>query len=258
MNDDRYLKLLKKDIHDIGFSQYVVDCLYWRGYKTIGDIADLTVQDFMKIGGIGVKYCNEIVMKLESLGLNVVDLKAGKEIGNSPKKLEKPSHMPYPNNLIAAIDDDFSEKIKNKHITFEHRLGLSYALSLHLSEDEKNIVLLRYKSLWSLEEIGRQYRLSRERIRQIIRRSIEKLKQSRYMIDNGLDAYIEYRIEQEVDQRIESLLHDEYMRGYQDGQRFKPVSSSDNTLTKVFFCDNGECPYSAQNIKDCKKHCGLL
>lgn len=81
------------------------------------------------------------------------------------------NNSPYPYNLIEVIYDERCEGPYD-----EDRLkGLEYVLGL-LSERERQILGDRYEDELTLDETGRKYNITRERIRQIEAKAIRKLR----------------------------------------------------------------------------------
>ena len=87
----------------------------------------------------------------------------------------------YPYNLLVDIfggwgedinDDDF---IANQEMSPDQKDGLDFALNT-LAEREKHCVILKYRENKTLEEIGNEYNVTRERIRQVIAKATRKLR----------------------------------------------------------------------------------
>lgn len=133
------MKLYNKDITTVGFSEYVVDCLYWRGYKTVGKIAKMTVQDLLEIGGIGEKYCSEIVDKMAELGIKLVDLRDE----NPPHTYALSRKYPYPQNLIADAKNIDPNELEFEIYSPDRIKGIAVALAT-LTEQEETMIILRY------------------------------------------------------------------------------------------------------------------
>lgn len=91
-------------------------------------------------------------------------------MGKISNKLAK---QPYPYNLVAAIYQD--EERSKTTLDEDQVKGLEYALGT-LTERERLIILLRYNELFTLEEAGRKFHITRERCRQIEAKSLKKLR----------------------------------------------------------------------------------
>ena len=104
----------------------------------------------------------------------------------------------YPENLVTDIglnlvfDDGVYQELTADQID-----GLDHALSTILPR-EKDIILLRYQEQKTLQEIGDQYGVTKERIRQIVNKALRKLQhQSRIvLIKSGYkDGELKLKIE---------------------------------------------------------------
>ena len=84
--------------------------------------------------------------------------------------------VPYPQNLITDVGLQyvFGEETYTE-LSSEQNEGLEHALST-LLEREQDMLRLRYQEHKTLQEIGDQYGLSRERIRQIVAKGVRKLR----------------------------------------------------------------------------------
>jgi DNA-directed RNA polymerase alpha subunit len=58
-----------------------------------------------------------------------------------------------------------------------------------LTEREKNVILLRYKEKQTLEQVAQEFELTRERIRQIETKAIQKLKSKKDIFFDSFDEY---------------------------------------------------------------------
>ena len=223
------MKLYSKDITTVGFSRYVIDCLYWRGYKTIGKIAEMTVQDLLEIGGIGDKYCSEIVDKMAEIGIKLIDLRDE----NPPRSYDSPRKYPYPQNLIAAVKNINPCDMEAEHYSPDRMKGIAVALAT-LTEQEETMIILRYKHSAKFEQIGGFYGLTRERARQIIKTALRKISHPsrRILLEKGLEEYIENIVNSRVEARVKFMLHDEYMRGYSDAME-DAETGKDSHMKKV-------------------------
>lgn len=78
--------------------------------------------------------------------------------------------------------DKFDNKLKEKGNSFSFFLALEKIFS-DIQERPKNIILERYGvkngKVKTLEEIGKEYKITRERVRQIIRETIKKIKKGK-------------------------------------------------------------------------------
>ena len=109
-----------------------------------------------------------------------------KEKKRKPMESEK---IPYPENLLTDIGlEHIFGKAEYVPLDEDQMAGLSHALK-SIREREQDMIRLRYEEKKTLQEIGDQYGLSRERIRQIVAKGIRKLRHpSRTVfIRDGLD-----------------------------------------------------------------------
>lgn len=211
------------------FSEYVRNCLYRHGYRTVGHLARMTAQELLTIKGIREPQCSEIVNTLAKLGVMIPEYRE-----NPPSLIyDTARKLPYPQNLIYDIfgGETYGRDIE-KLMGPDHIRGLAVALAM-LSDQDETMLLLRYKHLYSYEEVGKHYQLTKERARQIIREALRKLRhpsQSK-LIAFGLNRYIEDRAAHEAQIISEHLLYDEYIRGYRDGIEDTPEKHQE-------FCQN--------------------
>lgn len=78
---------------------------------------------------------------------------------------------PWPYNLVDKIIDDRCDWI----LTDDHLAALDRAMEI-LTDQQRDIVLSYYQQNKTLEDIGRKYNVTRERIRQILMRSARKMR----------------------------------------------------------------------------------
>lgn len=103
---------------------------------------------------------------------------------------------PWPYNLLEVV---FQKQIDTV-MTEDQIKGLNYVLVNKLTERETHCLLEYYQEERSLSDIGKMFNVTPERIRQIIRKAIRKLRSpmmSRYIL-NGYDLETEFRKEAAV------------------------------------------------------------
>lgn len=66
-------QILDSAIEDLDFSVRTYNCLKRASINTIGDLVARTEQDMMKVRNLGKKSLEEVVLKLEELGLSLAD-----------------------------------------------------------------------------------------------------------------------------------------------------------------------------------------
>lgn len=118
---------------------------------------------------------------------NTIDYAASKGIEvvtNNPdfkpkekrRKLMESEKIPYPKNLLSDIGLELVfGKPEYTSLNDDQMAGLAHALTT-IREREQEMIRLRYEQKKTLQEIGDQYELSRERVRQIIAKGVRKLR----------------------------------------------------------------------------------
>jgi len=130
---------------------------------------DASDEDIRKI--MGIRYPGEPTVKAEV---------KSKE-PPKPKAL-RPQQMPWPENLITEIGlETVFGTDSYTPLSGDQLEGLEYALDL-LKEKEKTAVILRYKEHKTFKETGDHFSLSTERMRQIIKKCIRKLRHPGRMV----------------------------------------------------------------------------
>ena len=74
--EDRKEKVLEMSIEELDLSVRSFNCLKRAGINTVEDIISHTDEDMMKVRNLGRKSLEEVISKIESLGLS---LKKGEE-----------------------------------------------------------------------------------------------------------------------------------------------------------------------------------
>lgn len=100
-------------------------------------------------------------------------------------KIDYGCYAPWPYNLAEDILDSDAF---NDIMTADQADGLQYLLDKHISEREKDILLMRYRDGMTFEEIGKIIHVGRERVRQIAAKTIRTLRHPVHAnyIRNGL------------------------------------------------------------------------
>ena len=245
--------LYGKDIQKEGFfSEYVRNCLYRGGYRTVGHLARMTAQELRTIKGIEDRQCAEIVRELATHGITIPENRTG----NTHRIRDAARELPYPQNLIYAIfgiganDESAAKELLDR----DNIVGLNVALS-KLSDQEETMIILRYKHLLTLEEVGKHYHLTGERARQIIEKAIRKLRHPVYSkyIRKGLNGYIEEIIARQVAERVKNLRDSEYTRGYNDGIKAF-ITGTDTVYEKKILLEDLNLSVRSYN---CLKRAGI-
>ncbi len=166
-------------IESLNLSVRARNALCSHGIKDLDRLSKLTINELRGIRNLGAKTTDEILLKMSNLGY---------ELKEEVVQLEKQelSGLDTGYNFIMSmrfIEKLFDYPIKqrfsdNKNEEILKRLDNSLNT---LDEKNKEILICRYGILdgkfKTLEEVGDIYGLTRERIRQIELKSIEKLKE---------------------------------------------------------------------------------
>ena len=214
--DTKYIhdqaKIMAQKIDVLNLSPHAYDKLYWNGYRTLGKLSKLTVQDILKIDGIGKVYCSEIVEKAASAGIIIQD----NSVVSENKHLKNLHHLPYPNNLL--LDVMGSTPDSDVTLDPDRIAGISFALH-RIDDRSATMVLLRYKHLASFSVIGSYFGISDSRAQQIVDKTILRLRRPAYriLLTEGLRGYMQSEISKHVEERVAARLQGEYRRGFIDG-----------------------------------------
>lgn len=206
-------KKMAQKIDILNLSQYAYDKLYWNGYRTLGKLSKLSVQDLLKIDGIGPVYCSEIVEKAAAVGITIQD-----DTVESPKRhLKSIKALPYPHNLLLEIFGDSHDA--EVELSSDRIAGISYVLH-QIDERAATMILLRYKHNATVNEISNYFSVSNARVQQIMDKAITKLRHPhwRTLMLQGLHAYMQQEITRQVEERVDARLKGEYLRGFMDGK----------------------------------------
>ena len=116
------------------------------------------------------------ILGIQYPGTTTITTRKPKETNAAKQKALRPQQLPWPENLITEIGLEavFGTGCYTP-LNDDQLEGLEYALDL-LKEKEKTAVILRYREHKTFKETGEHFSLSTERTRQIIRKSILKLR----------------------------------------------------------------------------------
>lgn len=111
-----------------------------------------------------------------SKGIEVVTNNPDYKPKEKRRKLMESEKIPYPENLLTDIGVELIfGKPEYTALNDDQMAGLAHALTT-IREREQEMIRLRYEEKKTLQEIGDQYELSRERVRQIIAKGVRKLR----------------------------------------------------------------------------------
>jgi RNA polymerase primary sigma factor len=126
------------------------------------------------------------------LGVDVAAIHESTRISQAPLSLYTPMSGENSSELIDILQDENNDDPENRIIEQDLHHGIEQALKT-LAPKEETVLRMHYgvglESVHSLEEIGVRFNLTRERVRQIKEKALNKLKHSsRY---KALSAYAE-------------------------------------------------------------------
>lgn len=118
----------------------------------------------------------------------------------------------YPINLLDSIAS--AKKTRNEEAYWDYPLppdllpSVEYAVAL-LSEKEERIVHMRYRYGMGYDEIGKEFNVTRERIRQIIAKAIRKLSHPSRLcwLINGVQGEIANRVAKAKENAVSNKLN---------------------------------------------------
>lgn len=142
-------------------------------------------------------------------------VKAGKKIENDKSSIESM----YPYNLLETIyDTDPLGITEYVPLTNEQMVGLIYAVENRLMDREKHFIKRHFEEYASLDEIGKEEGIGKERVRQIIARGIRKLRHpsSFNYIRYGIGAADVNLYAKELERKVEQIKEmEEYISKHQ-------------------------------------------
>lgn len=125
----------------------------------------------------------------------------------------------YPGNML----EDIAEKVNGEHLTAlpdDWQPSIEYAVSL-LTEREAGVLKLRYQQGLILDDIGRAYGVTRERIRQVLYKALRKLTHPHKWI--FIKCGISAAIKAAEDKAREEGFQNGYRRGVHDAQCYSKL-----------------------------------
>ena len=153
--------------------------------------------------------------------------------------------IPYPENLLTDLGLELVfGKPEYAPLNDDQVAGLAHALTTILPR-EQEMIRLRYEEKKALQEIGNQYQLSRERVRQIIAKGVRKLRHP------SRTVYIRDGFEKtELAQKIKCA--EEMKRQLQVQKKRYPLMTEEDIVKFVFqgMLGIGHLIHSEQNAKD--------
>ena len=138
-----------------------------------------------------------------------------KEIFNATRVLSYEAYLTHERNVYPVSDGYLSPwpynlaeemlgpDVIDGPLSDDQATGLDYVLNNTLTDRTREMILMRYKGEMTLEEIGKEYNLGKERVRQIIARGVRMLRhpsRTKYLL-NGYSG--EKTRQESVDKRRE-------------------------------------------------------
>lgn len=144
-----------------------------------------TVSTHIDSGRMNIEY---LVKYAEALGCTIADLT---DRATDPKKFELPDGIfgRYPWNLAAAVGNI---EEKDAWQLFEIYVPALMESLKSLTEREQKILEMRFRHFMTLEETGKEFNVTRDRIRQIEAKAIRKLRHPRHWKSWKLDTMGKY------------------------------------------------------------------
>lgn len=136
------------------------------------------------------------------------------------RKNPRPQELPWPENIITEMGiKDVMGTETYEPLTDDQIEGLWFAIST-LKDNEEKVLKIRYEEHKTLEECGREMELSKERVRQMAKKGIRKLRHpSRSVyIREGYQAYLERKEQERIHlQKKLNLMTDEERMDFLEG-----------------------------------------
>lgn len=151
------------------------------------------------------------------------------------KKLQR---LTYPKNLIMVLIDSFDSEYDINSIEEHFDDNWNYLFECVpnvLTLMEQQVIEMRYKRCLNLEEIGRKFEVTRERIRQIEAKAIRKLKRPQYKeyLLVGKEILSEYKsLKEQYKELIEELKHNIFLTKYSI-EELKTLVIPDEVFTTI-------------------------
>ena len=159
--DDKEI-LLSTKIEDLGLSERAESCLKCANIIFVYELVTMPEIDLLRTPNLGRKVLNEIKEVLSNTGLTL-----GMSVENI--NIEANEFKSYRKHL-----EKEAKKIEFKREPSELEI-LKWASEI-ISDREYNVLELRFLDNLTLEEIGKRFGVTRERIRQIEAKALRKIK----------------------------------------------------------------------------------
>lgn len=212
----KYVKTNDKKIEDLGLSNRPINCLHSQGYNKLSDIIFLTRAELREIPSMGINSIDEVMagikdylsenetrliavctgnkkQLLDDDMIRDLILQQYRKIGFSGltfKEIMTRLHLPQYitedrvkkiiGSLLAAHELEYVDsrcyRVYEKFSDFVESCD-------NINERGKNMIRKKIEGA-TLESLAQQYRLTRERVRQIIKRDVDKIRQV-YRIQTG-------------------------------------------------------------------------
>ena len=158
-----------------------------------------------------------------------------------PTAHPKPEPLPYPENLITAIGLSLVfETDTYTPLSEDQKRGLEYAIGT-LRDREQDLIKRRYEQHQTMQEIAAQYHLSSNRIKQVIDKSIRKLRHPARLVCYQKGYALTVQRREEIEQRAvlintnRSALSDKEIQQHLNLIREITIEEADFTI-RTFNC----------------------
>ena len=119
----------------------------------------------------------------EELGLSLEEVNDTMKMSGRQVSVDAPFVQGEENSLLDVLEDDNEEKPDEGLIDESLRINIKESLKL-LTKKEAGVIILHFgldrRDPMTLDEIGKQFKLTRERVRQIKEKAIKKLRKQSY------------------------------------------------------------------------------
>ena len=173
----------------------------------------------------------------------------------------------WPYNLILEVktcagihtrnDDGTPVMIIKDELPSDIEGTIAYLLC-RLTDREQNMLLCRYKDGMTLEQIGRDNDLTKERVRQIINKTIRKMSHGagRRMITSGLHNYFYEAARNEMQSEIDRVKKEAYANGWNSAYSAKNGTMPVPKINKMDDVSIMELDFSVRTY-NALKHYGI-
>ena len=106
-------KILNMPIERLNLNTRAHSNLIRAGYNTVGKLVEATTEELLMTGGLGKKSVDEIVQKLDALGLSLKPT-----VASQRRKNREPDIKVYE---VVPINDHFDNEVEEKNVSIEYK-----------------------------------------------------------------------------------------------------------------------------------------